>query len=677
MWHGNVPPAILVFGIAALSGAGTAFAADVAPTAAQSATARAIAQLIENEHYRSRPWDAALSGEMLDRFLAAMDPHADILSREDIASLDAHRADLARDFRAGDLDHAFDVYTTFRAAFEERMRAVREALSGEWTFTSDAAYPPRGPDAPRASLAELDGLWRARLEDELLTLVLAGRELPDAVAVLRKRYEELGARVSALSSDEVFREWVNACTRSLDPHSEYFLPRRSQSAAATGPVEGIGIQLETDREFVAVRRIFDGGAADRSGLLHPGDRIIAVGPADGPFVDVVGWTLDPVVALIRGPAGSAVRLQVLPRGTPSQAPPAVLSFVRDRVALAEQAPRKRCREIDGLRLCTIAVPRFYIDYAGVGRGGAGYAGTGADLLRLLNEDREAPADGLVLDMRGNTGGALLEAARLAGLFVDAGPIVQVKHAGGGIEEFPDPIPGTVYDGALVVLLDRHSASATEIFAAAIQDYRRGSIVGERSYGKGTVQETFDLNQGETPVPTSGQLVLTTAEYFRVTGGSTQVEGVALDVELPAWPRASDYGERFEPNPLVPGRTAPLAFKPFRGAALVDDAVRARSAARMRDDPVVRAVQAARRSPPPALYSRNALRRREALEGMAAEDRALAAALRGDRASGQDGRDRDGVPAETLWRDLVLAEAERVLADVVRASRTTATEGEAE
>jgi carboxyl-terminal processing protease len=387
-------------------------------------------------------------------------------------------------------------------------------------------------------------------------------------------------------------------------------------------------------------------------------------------VDIVGWTLDPVVELIRGPAGSAVRLQVLPKGADAGQPPHVVSLVRDRIDLREQTPRMSCDPESGLVLCVIAVPRFYIDYAAAGRGGAGYPGTAADVARLLNERRERPPDGIVLDLRGNSGGALLEAVRLAGLFIDAGPIVQVKHAEGEIEEFADPVPGVVYAGPLLVLLDRYSASATEIFAAAVQDYGRGSVVGEHSYGKGTVQETFDLNDTEAAAATFGQLVLTTAEYFRVTGRSTQLSGVALDLALPPWPRAGDYGERFEANPLAPGRLPPVRLERVTGAVLIDDTVRALHAERLRGDAALRSVLAAAAGfarPGRGTVSLNEAKRRRELERQLRDERALAGALRAATASGPGG-EPGAVPAEQLWSELVLAEARRVLADVVRAAR---------
>ena len=477
-----------------------------------------------------------------------------MLSSADVASFEPYRAHYADALKDGDLAPAFAVFDRFRARADARMRAATALLDDTAVLRGRRSGRCARRRGSGCQPTALEARWRQRVRGELLALTLAGSAPDAARATLRKRYQQLAARTDALTSDDVFQRYVDAYMRSLDPHSEYFLPHRARRANAAAPLEGIGVQLKTDREYVAIRQIFDGGAADRSGRLHAGDRIVAVGEGDGgEAVDVVGWTLDPVVDLIRGAAGSTVRLAVLPQGAGTQHAPVQIDLVRDRIALHAQGPRKSCTRIADLRLCTITVPRFYIDYAAAGRGGADYPGTAADVARLLNAEREQPPDGIVLDLRGNGGGALLEAARLAGLFIDIGPVVQVKHADGNIEQFPDPIPGALYTGPLYVLVDRYSASATEIFAAAIRDYGRGAILGEHSYGKGTVQETVDLNEAEPEPGTFGQLVLTTAEYFRVTGKSTQLAGVDLDLELPAWPGAGDYGERFESHPLPPGQ----------------------------------------------------------------------------------------------------------------------------
>jgi carboxyl-terminal processing protease len=639
-------------------------AGELAPTASQAATARLIAEVVAREHYLGEA--AVPAGDtLLAHWLDDLDPYRELFTRADVARFEARGEGLVGAFAAGDLALPFEIVAVYRARVAARMRDAQSLLDAQAEDFGDGRLSPRGRDAQWADDTALADHWRRRVRNDVLALELEGRTHDDAVAVLRRRYDELATRAAALTADDVFESLADAYARALDPHSGYFPPRGARRGARpAGPVDGVGVQLETEREYVAIRRLFDGGAADRSGLVHAGDRIVGVGEGTaGPIVDVVGWTLDPVVELIRGAAGSTVRLAILPKGADWRTPAPIVSLARDRVALAEQSPRKRCETIDGLRLCVIAVPRFYIDYAGAGRGGAGYAGTGADVARLLNEERERPPDGLVLDLRGNGGGALLEAARLAGLFVDAGTIVQVRHADGTVERFPDPIPGALYDGPLVVLVDRYSASASEIFAAAIRDYGRGSVVGEHSYGKGTVQETFDLN-AENP-PTFGQLVLTTAEYFRVTGESVQRDGVGLDLELPPWPGAGDYGERFERNPLPPERVAPAEFARAPDAPLVTADVRARYAARMRTDPRLRAVQSAasgRARAPDASVPLNEGERRRERDARLRADAALTDAL---RAAAGSRADAAGRAPELLWGELTLQETLHVLADVAR------------
>ena len=649
--------------------AGPCIAADAfQPTPAQQATAKFVAEVVAAQHYRARPLDARLSGEIYDRYLASRDPRRDILTSEVVASLDKHRDRLVDAFRDGELGGAFAIYDLYRTRLDARLEAVQAALAKPQSLASGGEPPARDGQVAWSTPAALDERWRWRLSDELLTAVLSGRERSAAAGILRERYEQLAARAASQGSDDVFQIFVDAYARSLDPHSEFFLPHRAARGGDAGPLEGIGAQLKADGDYAAIRRIFDGGAADRSGRVHAGDRIVAVGQgASGELVDVVGWTLDPVVDLIRGPVGSTVRLELLPKGANERSMPTSISLVRDKVNLREQTPRKRCDALNGRRICVITVPRFYIDYAGAGRGGA-YAGVGADVARLLNEEHDHPPDGIVLDLRGNGGGALLEAARLAGLFLDLGTIVQVKHADGEIEQFPDPIPGSLYEGPLVVLIDRYSASATEIVAAAIRDYRRGSIVGEHSYGKGTVQETVDLNADEGDSATFGQIVLTTAEYFRATGKSTQLAGVEVDLALPPWPGQADYGERLETNPLQPSEVPPARFEPVARAVLVGDRARARHAERLEQDPAMRAVMLAAAGRGVALFSGptlNETQRRAELERLANADQGLERTLR----AALTGRDADlaGAPAETLWRELMLVETERIFADAIAAA----------
>jgi carboxyl-terminal processing protease len=645
-----------------------AVAAPLEPTPGESATAKVIVEGAAAQHYRNRPVDTALSSDIHDHLIAALDPGREILSIEDVVGFEKYRSLWASALRDGDLTALFELYSAFRARFDDRLSYAQGLLGGDLRLDGYDEIAARGADVPWSSRQGLDDLWSRRVRNDLLVLLLGGVAHGDAVEVLHKRYAELLARAEARSADDVFQILVDAYLHSLDPHSEYFLPRRAQPAGNGGAPEGIGVQLKLDREYVAVRRLFDGGAADRDGRLHAGDRILAVGEgASGRMVDVIGWTLDPVVDLIRGAEGTTVRLLVMPRGTSELDAPALVGLVRSQVKLQEQGPKKSCHKVTGVRVCAITIPRFYIDYAGAGRGGADYAGTAADVARLLNEEERRP-EGVVLDLRGNSGGALLEAARLAGLFIDFGTMVQVKHANGDIEQFPDPVPGSLYDGPLMVLVDRYSASATEIFAAAIQDYRRGSIVGEHTFGKGTVQETVDLNDSEGDSPTFGQLVLTTAEYFRVTGKSTQLGGVEAEVTLPAWPGAGDYGERFESNPLPPDQVAPVSFTPAANAVLVSDTARALHEDRMRLDRGLQAVMAAaaeRRTDAAASLSLNERRRREVAARRVAADRALGNALREAVSSTQVASD---APPEALWRELMLVESERILADSIHASR---------
>jgi carboxyl-terminal processing protease len=320
-------------------------------------------------------------------------------------------------------------------------------------------------------------------------------------------------------------------------------------------LEGIGAVLQTENEYTMVRRIVTGGPADASSALDPGDRIVGVGQGtDQPIVDVIGWRLDDVVDLIRGPKGSVVRLEVLPRLAGSDSGTRVINLIRDRIKLEDQAAQKSVIEIpnhgETYRVGVIELPTFYIDFDGRAQGDPDFRSTTRDVRRLIEELTTDGIDGLIMDLRGNGGGALSEATSLTGLFIESGPIVQVRDQRGRVRINTDPDPDIAYDGPLVVLVDRNSASASEIFAAAIQDYKRGLIVGEPTFGKGTVQNLIDLDSysSDRDEPL-GQLKVTIAEFFRINGDSTQHRGVVPDVSIPIGGSSDKEGERAFSNAL--------------------------------------------------------------------------------------------------------------------------------
>lgn len=534
-------------------------------TRAQADTAALIADIVAKDHYETLSLDDSLSERILASYLASLDPYKDVFLKADVEAFSKFAHALDDGLIEGDIAPAFQIFAVFHARLEERTSFAERFLEGEPTF--DAERRSRGDLDWAVSRAELDRRWRARLSREAGRLSSRGAQ--DVVQSLSVRYQQLARRYRALSSDEVFRHFIDAYLDTLDPHTGYFLPRR-RAAQRTGPgngsLQGIGVQLRSRREHVVIKRIFEGGPADHSRQLHVGDRILAVAQGPGEFTDVVAWTLNDVVDLIRGPAGTEVRLQILPKGMSQERSPGTLALRRGKIELKEVRVKGSIEvsERNGklFRIAVIDVPSFYIDYAAYGRGATQYTSTTQHVERFLRSPEHERIDGLLIDLRGNRGGALIEAVRLAGLFIATGPIVQVRDNAGSVTVHRDTDPRVVYAGPLAVIVDRYSASASEIFAGAMQDYRRGIVLGERSYGKGTVQQTLDLNSvPNTGRHTIGQLVLTIAKYFRVTGESTQLHGIMPDVPLPPVYAATEYGESIEDNALDWERVPAVEFEP--------------------------------------------------------------------------------------------------------------------
>ncbi len=567
---------------------------ELAPTPQQSHTSTLIEELLVNEHYQIKPLDDELSEQILARYLSRLDPDHMIFLKADILGFSKFRDKLDDALRNGDLNPIFEIFSLFRIRLNERVKFAIQSLDVAPDLQIDERYQhDRAHSDWPENRAALDVIWQQRIKNDYLNLLIAGNKPDEVLTTLRRRYQQLYQRRIELQSNDVFSIFINAYLSTMDPHTAYFLPRRRQQTkqTPTQPLEGIGVQLKTDNEQIVVKRIFAGGSADRQGQLHEGDRILGVGEgAEGKIRNVVGWTLREVVELIRGPKGSHVRLQIVPRGANSQSNTFIISLTRDSIKLRELTARKSVVEISDVNLnCrfgVIAVPRFYIDYAGYGRGAKNFRSTARDVEWLLDELKQDRIDGIIIDLRGNKGGALLEAVRLVGLFVKSGPIVQVKSVGGHVEVYRDDDQRVIYPGPLAVLVDRYSASASEIVAAAIQDYHRGIVVGERTFGKGTVQRTYDLNSfNRDSQGTFGQLVTTIAVYFRVTGESTQVRGVNPDISLLTTFNPGRYGERFERNALSWKETAAVQFKPASDKALISAQIRMQHHKRIEHHPV--------------------------------------------------------------------------------------------
>jgi carboxyl-terminal processing protease len=523
----------------------------LAPSDRHGKISRLVTTLFERSHYRRATVDDSTSALMLDGYLDALDGNRQYFLAADIEEFEAWRTRLDDAVKRGQLDPVFDIYTRYLERARGRLQYALGQLDQEHDFTADEEFMfDRTGEPWPASEAELDDLWRKRVKNDAVGLMLTDKTWDEAREILRGRYEQVLKRFAQVKSDDVFETFMNAFANTMDPHTSYYSPRNSEEYRIQMSLnyDGIGATLQIQDEYVAVINVIEGGPAALDGTLKPKDRIIGVGQGeDGEIVDVVGWRLDEVVDMIRGPGGTTVRLQILPGGAAPGSPPTVIPLVRDKVKLEAQAARKDRIEIerDGKlhRIGVITVPSFYQDYNARASGAREYTSTTADVRRLALELVDEGIDGLVLDLRNNGGGHLSEATAMTGLFLPGGPIVQLRDTSGRVEVLEEQATGAVYGGPLAVLVNRFSASASEIFAAAIQDYGRGVVIGQQTYGKGTVQNLYPLDRYAPGAdPRFGQLTLTIGKYYRVTGESTQHRGVVPDILVPSPVDAHMVGE---------------------------------------------------------------------------------------------------------------------------------------
>ena len=571
--------ATLLLGTARVPSA--AAAVEFAPTERQSRVARLVSSMFERSHYRQAPVNDPVSSLVLDRYLESLDGARSYFLASDIADFERYRYQLDDAVTDGKLDPAFTIFNRFQQRSRERMKFALEALKQEPDFTLDESFEFDRRKAPWAKdTAELDELWRKRVKNDAISLILAGKTWPEARDVLQKRYERAAKRGEQITSDDVFELFMNSFAHVFDPHSGYFSPRNSEEYRIQMSLsyEGIGASLQIIDDYVTIMDIIPGGSAQRNGELKATDRIIAVGQGkSGEMVDVVGWRLDDVVALIRGPQGSFVRLLIQPGKATADAAERVLVLPRAKITLESQAAKKELRTIDRdgrkLRVGVITVPSFYQDFDARTAGNDDYRSTTRDVQKLRDEFKaEGGIDGLVLDLRENGGGHLNEAISLVNLFVDRGPVVQVRETGGRVEVLQSDADDAVYRGPLTILVDRFSASASEIFAAAMQDYGRGIVIGQETYGKGTVQNLYPLDRyalGQDPG--YGQLTVTIGMYYRVTGDTTQNRGVQPDVSLPSAIDTEEVGESSRDAALPWNRIRPAQYRPegTQGQVIVD------------------------------------------------------------------------------------------------------------
>ena len=536
----------------------------------QRQAALIITQVMEKFHYRKPRIDDDMSVAVYERYLESLDANRSFFSAKDIKGFERYRDELDDSLRTGKLDPAFRIFRRFRELVEQRVTYAKELLqANNFDFTADETYQFDRSEADwLPDAAALDDLWRRRVKNDILSLRLAGKDETEISETLRKRYEGISRRVVQMAPEDVFQAFINAFTLSVEPHTSYMSPRLSENfdIGMRLSLQGIGAVLRNENEFTQIQSTVPGGPAERSGELKGGDRIVGVAQgSDGEMEDVIGWRLQDVVDLIRGPKDSVVRLNILPKSQGVDGRTREVLLVRDEIKLEDKAAKSEIIEAtDGVRLGVIEVPAFYRDFGAQAAGEEDFRSTTRDVRVLLDDLQSQKVDGIIIDLRRNGGGSLSEATELTGLFIEKGPVVQVKDSSGRIEVERDPDPEQVYAGPLAVLVDRNSASASEIFAGAIQDYNRGLILGEPTFGKGTVQTLVDLGRFLRTREDIGRLRLTMAQFFRVQGGSTQHRGVMPDIVYPTAKGAADHGERALDNAL-PWASIKAAEHQFLGA----------------------------------------------------------------------------------------------------------------
>ena len=559
----------------------------LAPTEAQSATLRELVDVIEERHYASRRYDDVLSAQHFEAYIDALDPQRMFFDAADISEFAKWRLELDNAGRSGDLDPAFTMFDRYHQRLKERLESILASLpdtlenfdySVEEFLVIDHSLMPWADDT-----SELDDRWRKRLKNQALSLKMADKAPEEIPITLERRYQNQLNRLDQYNAQDVFQIYANTLAEQYDPHTNYFSPRRAENFDINMSLsfEGIGAILQIDDEYAKVARLVPAGPADKQGQLRPSDLIIGVGQGDdGPIEDVVGWRLDEIVDLIRGPQNTTVRLEVIP-GKGKTDERRVVPIQRNEVKLEEQAAQKEIIEFEdeseiNHRIGVIDIPAFYIDFEAYRRGDKNYRSTTRDVKRLIDELVAAGVEGLVIDLRDNGGGSLQEANQLTGLFIEYGPTVQIRSAESRVWRDGKRRRSNYYEGPLAVMINRLSASASEIFAGAIQDYGRGIVVGEQSFGKGTVQSLVPLQEG--------QLKITESKFYRISGGSTQHRGVLPDIDYPSVFDPAQIGESALDNALSWDQISPARFNRYQDYNTILPGLMARHQQRAANDP---------------------------------------------------------------------------------------------
>jgi carboxyl-terminal processing protease len=534
------------------------------PDEKQIEVSRQVASLIANYNYKKVPIGDSLSRLIFDNYLKSLDDNRVYFFEKEVIEFKENRDLMDDQMVMGDLEPAYHMFNVYLERYVNRIQfMIAQLPNTPFDFTKNESLVYNREKLPfMQTQAEMDAYWMQRLKYDLLNLKLAGTDEAKSKETLKKRYENLLSQIAKIESYDAFQSLMTAYTESIDPHTNYFNPNNAAkfNIDMARSLEGIGATLKFENDFVMVAAVVPGGPADKSGQIAIDDKFVAVAQGDGEFVDIVGWRLDNAIQLIRGAKGTTVRLKIVSKGQ-DIASPKIISIVREKIVLQDQSVKKEIKTIKSngkeIKIGIIDIPAFYADFKAYQAGDLNYKSTTRDVKLIIDSLKAAKVDAIVVDLRSNGGGSLMEAIDLTGLFLKQGPVVQVRDTKNKIEVGEDDDPSILWDGPMAVLIDRFSASASEIFAAAIQDYGRGIIIGTQSFGKGTVQNSIDLDQmmgeGASKVIGNtnkfGQINLTIAKFYRINGSSTQHKGVSPDIAFPMVFAADKYGESAEPAAL--------------------------------------------------------------------------------------------------------------------------------
>lgn len=543
------------------------------PTAEQERAGIYIREFLLKQHFRKVPPSDSLSMEIFNRYLDILDGNRSYFLGSEVDSLRRLYGNrLDDELLAGKAGTGFDIYNFFLKRAGEKAAYMKTAAAGSARFNfsvPDTLDLDRKKDPWPSDRKQLVELWNRELKYQWLGLKSSGEREKSVRGELSRNLAGRANLLNRQKAEDAYHAYMTAVTTSFDPHTSYFSPDEFANFQIdlSRSLEGIGARLQSEHEYIVVNEVIPGGPAFKARTLKKGDKIAGVGQGkSGVIVDVTGWRINDVVKLIRGKKGSVVRLKVLPASQGGRGPAKIVQLVRDRINLDEEAAHKQMLLINGKKIGIITVPSFYLDFDAQKKHDAAYNSTSRDVSRIIGELKAAHVDGIILDLRDNGGGSLEEAVSVTGLFIPQGPVVQIGSASGRVSVLSDQDAGVQYDGPLAVLVNRYSASASEIVAAAIQDYRRGVIIGERTFGKGTVQTLINLaepfgattGQGQQVL---GEIKLTIAKFYRVSGGSTQHKGVVPDIVMPSMIDTMTIGEDTYSSSLPWTTIPPSLYRP--------------------------------------------------------------------------------------------------------------------